>query len=71
MAQLANVTVNGTPAVQFLSKQKSREIEMFLAEEMRSFGRMTHRHVSSRSTKSEYQRKAPPAVIVVRAGEAV
>jgi hypothetical protein len=65
MAQLLNITVNGKPAVQFLSQEKSREIEQFLAEEMRSFGRMTRSHVTSHSTKSHgYERKAPPASVI-------
>lgn len=44
---LENVTVNGKPAKEYVSEQRSREIQQFLAEEFRSFGRISRRHISS------------------------
>jgi hypothetical protein len=59
MAQLQNVTVNGAPATQYLSKKKSEEISRFIAEEMWQFGKMCSRHCCSRSTKSHEYRRGP------------
>lgn len=46
------VAVNGQSVGQFLSKQKSVEIQKFLAEELRGFRHATQRHFVSHSTRS-------------------
>ena len=52
--KLQNITVNGIPAVQYLDQEKSREVQQFLAEEMRSMRRSSRAHISSApSTKSQ------------------
>ena len=41
------VTVNSKPVEQYLSEEKSIEIQQFLRSEMRSFSHTTQRHLTS------------------------
>jgi len=49
MAQLENVTVNGRPVKEYLDEEKSREVQQFLRDELRSFGRCCRHHSSSQN----------------------
>lgn len=49
MAQLQNITVNGKPVQQYLDQAKSREVQEFLRDELRSFGRCCRHQISSKN----------------------
>jgi hypothetical protein len=50
--QAVTVTVNGQTVGQYLSKEKSDEIQRFLRDEMRGFRHATQRHISSANNTS-------------------
>ena len=69
MAQLENITVNGKPVREFLSKEQSREIQNFLRDELRMMSRSTRSHISTAPSgrSHEYRRQAPKATVTYAA----
>jgi hypothetical protein len=57
------VSVNGKPVGQYIGDEKSREIQQFLQQELRGFGRYSRGHIITKTPIRTTSRPAVPKAV--------